>query len=371
MENPDIVPLASPRRDLAPYEADLIEVTRRVFDSGTYVGGPEVDCFEKTMAQATGVGAAVGVGSGTDALIFALQGAGVGRGDEVIVPSHTAGPSVAAIHALFATPVFVDVDYDTACIDAALVAAAIGSKTKAILAVHLYGHPAQLDVLTRLAAGQGIALIEDCAQAQGAYFADKPVGSFGTFGCFSFYPTKNLGAIGDGGAVTGSREGVDLVRKLRVYGWTTPQFAEIPHGRCSRLDELQAGYLNVRIKRLVADVEARRKVARAYQDALAGLPIELPVERTGSRHAYHLFVIKSDRRDALKDHLGKAGVMTGLHYPFPAHVQPGLSASARIENSLDVTLRLQQSILSLPMFATISDAEVGRVTDAVRKFFRS
>jgi dTDP-4-amino-4,6-dideoxygalactose transaminase len=371
MENPDIVPLASPRRDLAPYEADLMEVTRRVLDSGSYIGGPEVDRFEKTMAQAIGVDASVGVGSGTDALIFALQAAGVGRGDEVIVPSHTAGPSVAAIHALFATPVFVDVDYDTACIDAARVAAAIGSKTKAILAVHLYGHPAQLDVLTRLAVSHGIALIEDCAQAQGAYFSDKPVGSFGTFGCFSFYPTKNLGAIGDGGAVTGSREGVDLVRKLRVYGWTTPQFAEIPHGRCSRLDGLQAGYLNIKIKGLTADVEARRKVARAYRDALAGLPIELPLERTGSRHAYHLFVIKSDRRDALKDHLSKAGVMTGLHYPFPAHVQPGLAANARIEGSLDVTLQLQQRILSLPMFATISDAEIGRVTDAVRTFFRS
>jgi dTDP-4-amino-4,6-dideoxygalactose transaminase len=364
------IPLADPRRDLARYEAELIETTRRVIGSGSYIGGPELDRLEKAMAQSTGVDAAAGVGSGTDALIFALQAAGIGRGDEVIIPSHTAGPSVAAIHALFATPVFVDVDYDTACIDAALVATALGPKTKAILAVHLYGHPAELDQLVRLADAHGIALIEDCAQAQGAYFAGKPVGSFGTFGCFSFYPTKNLGAIGDGGAVTGAREGVDLVRKLRVYGWTTPQFAEIPHGRCSRLDELQAAYLNVRMRGLLADVQARRKAARCYQEALADAPVELPVER-GAQHAFHLFVIKSDRRDALREHLAKAGIGTGLHYPFPAHLQPALAANARIEGSLKATLRLQQRIVSLPMFATISDAEIGRVADAIRGYFRS
>jgi dTDP-3-amino-2,3,6-trideoxy-4-keto-D-glucose/dTDP-3-amino-3,4,6-trideoxy-alpha-D-glucose/dTDP-2,6-dideoxy-D-kanosamine transaminase len=371
MEADPPVPLANPRRDLAHDEDELIEVTRRVIRSGNYVGGPEVDSFERALAQLTGVDAAVGVGSGTDALIFALQAEGVGRGDEVIVPSHTAGPSVAAIHALFATPAFVDVDYDTACIDAAAVAAAIGPKTRAILAVHLYGHPAQLDELIRLASAHHIALIEDCAQAQGAFFTDRPIGSFGSFGCFSFYPTKNLGAIGDGGAVTGSRDGVDLVRKLRLYGWTTPQFSEIAHGRCSRLDELQAGYLNVRMKRLAADVEARRRVAQSYRKLLAGLPIDLPVERAGCRHAYHLFVIKSDRRNALKEHLARAGIMTRLHYPFPAHVQPGLAANTRTAGSLDVTLRLQERILSLPMFATMSDMEIERVADGIRGFFRT
>jgi len=370
MENLQTVPLADPRRDLARYEAEMIDITRRVIQSGSYIGGPEVDRFEKAIARATGVDAAVGVGSGTDALIFALQAAGVGRGDEVIVPSHTAGPSVAAINALFAIPVFVDVEYDTACLDPELVAAAIGPRTKAILAVHLYGHPARLDVLARLAADRAVVLIEDCAQAQGAFFSGKPVGSIGKFGCFSFYPTKNLGALGDGGAVTGAQEGVDLVRKLRVYGWSTPQFADIPYGRCSRLDELQAGYLNVRITGLAEDVDARRKVALAYRELLAGLPIDLPTEQAGCQHAYHLFVIKSDARDALRQHLANAGVLTGLHYPFPAHLQPGLSTNARVAGSLDVTLRLQERILSLPMFATITDAEIARVADAVRGYFR-
>jgi dTDP-4-amino-4,6-dideoxygalactose transaminase len=370
MDIASTIPLANPRRDLARYEADLLEATRRVIASGNYIGGPEVDRFEQALAQAAGVAAAVGLASGTDALIFALQAAGIGLGDEVIVPSHTAGPSVAAIHALHATPVFVDVDYDTACIDPALAAAAIGPKTKAILVVHLYGYPAELDELVRMAADHDIALIEDCAQAQGAFYADRPVGSFGRFGCFSFYPTKNLGAIGDGGAVTGSRDGVELIRKLKVYGWTTPQFSEIPFGRCSRLDELQAAYLNVRMKGLKADVDARRKIACAYREQLSDLPIELPAERGGRTPAYHLFVIKSDRRDRLKEELARAGVMTGLHYPFPVHLQPGLAANSRIASALDVTLRLQERILSLPMFTSMTDDEIERVVAAVRGFFR-
>jgi dTDP-4-amino-4,6-dideoxygalactose transaminase len=370
MINQPPIPLANPRRDLTRYEADLLEATQRVINSGSYIGGLEVDLFEKALAQSTGVEAAVGLGSGTDALIFALQAAGIGQGDEVIVPSHTAGPSVAAIHARHATPVFVDVDYDTACIDPELVAAAIRPKTKAVLAVHLYGYPAELDELVRVAAHHGIALIEDCAQAQGAVYANKPVGSFGKFGCFSFYPTKNLGAIGDGGAVTGAGDGVDLIRKLKVYGWTTPQFSEISFGRCSRLDELQAAYLNVRMKGLEADVGARRKIARIYREQLSDVPIELPAERAGCQPAYHLFVVKSNARDRLKEHLARAGIMTGLHYPFPAHLQPGLAADAKIAGSLDVTLRLQQSILSLPMFATMTDSELERVVAAVRGYFK-
>ncbi len=342
---------------------------RRVIASGSYILGPELDTFEKALAHSIGTEAATGVGSGTDALIFAMQAAGITRGDEVIVPSHTAGPSVAAINALSATPVFVDVEFDTACIDVNCVAAAIGPRTKAILAVHLYGHPARIGELVRLAADHGISLIEDCAQAQGARMSDRPVGSFGRFSCFSFYPTKNLGAIGDAGAVLGSADGVGLVRQLRAYGWREPQFAEIAGGRCSRLDELQAGFLNVRLKGLDDDVRARREIARAYNERLAGLPIALPVEHQGAYHAYHLFVIKSDRRDALKEHLAKSGVMTGIHYPFPAHRQPGLAAGGRVAGPLDVTDRLQKQILSLPIFATMSVDEMDRVADAMREFF--
>ena len=371
MDPSNTIPLANPRRDLARDEAELIEVTRRVIGSGVYIGGPEVSRFESSLASSVGTAAAAGLGSGTDALIFALQAIGISAGDEVIVPSHTAGPSVAAIHAVGATPVFVDVEQDTACIDPALAEAAMGPRTKAILAVHLYGHPAQLDILTRLAAAKGVALIEDCAQSQGASFSGRQVGSFGAFGCFSFYPTKNLGAIGDGGAVTGPAEAIDLVRKLRVYGWTTPQYAELTHGRCSRLDELQAGYLNVKLLGLAQDIDARRRVAALYRERLSDLPLALPPERPGCRHSYHLFVVQSDNRDALKTHLATAGVMTGLHYPYPAHVQPGLRANAREGSTLDVTLRLQRRILSLPMFATLADDEIDRVTDAVRSYFRA
>jgi dTDP-4-amino-4,6-dideoxygalactose transaminase len=365
------VPLANPYRDLARYEADFIEVTRRVIHSGSYIGGPEVVKFEGNLAASVGTPASAGLGSGTDALIFAMQAAGIGPGDEVIAPSHTAGPSIAAIHALKATPVFVDVDADTACIGATLVEAAVSPRTKAILAVHLYGHPAQLDQLLPLAQKHGLSLIEDCAQAQGATFAGRPVGSFGAFGCFSFYPTKNLGALGDGGAVTGTEQGIDLVRKLRTYGWSTPQYAELQFGRCSRLDELQAGFLNVRLSGLVDDVNARRRVAQIYREGMSGLPIDLPVEKANCQHAYHLFVIKSDHRDELQRHLAGANIMTGLHYPFPTHLQPGLAANARIGSSLAVTEKLQKTILSLPMFSTMSDAEIAKVIDGVRRFFGS
>jgi dTDP-4-amino-4,6-dideoxygalactose transaminase len=371
MQGADTIPLSNPRRDLARYEVDIIDATRRVINSGSYIGGPEVEKFENGLAASVGVAAAAGLSSGTDSLVLAMQAAGISRDDEVIVPSHTAGPSVAAIHMLSATPVFVDVEYETACIDAALIEAAISPRTKAILAVHLYGHPARLDELARLAKDHGLCLIEDCAQAQGAMFSDKMVGSVGTFGCFSFYPTKNLGALGDGGAVTGSSDGAALVRKLRVYGWTIPQYSEIPYGRCSRLDELQAAFLNVRLKGLAEDVDARRRIAKMYREGMSGLSIELPTERPGCRHAYHLFVIKSDRRDSLKKHLAEVGIMTGLHYPFPAHVQPGLSINSRMGSDLAVTMQLQQRILSLPMFASMSDAEIERVIDAIRHYIRS
>ncbi len=171
--------------------------------------------------------------------------------------------------------------------------------------------------------------------------------------------------------MTGSSTGIDRVRKLRTYGWSTPQYSELPFGRCSGLDELQAAYLNVRLSGLAQDVDARRRIAKSYADVMSGLPAELPVERPECRHAYHLYVIKTDRRDALRQHLMKAGIMTGIHYPFPAHLQPGLAANTRVAGSLPNTLRLQDKILSLPMFATMSDAEIERVADGIRSFYRS
>jgi len=212
-------------------------------------------------------------------------------------------------------------------------------------------------------------VVEDCAQAQGAYVGEDPVGSLGAVGCFSFYPTKNLGAIGDGGAVVGSEELVEKVRQLRTYGWTEPQYAEIENGRCSRLDELQAAYLNIRLGVLADAVSARQRVAKRYLEELADLPFDLPRVRQGNTHAYHLFVIKTDRRDELRQHLAAAEIGTGLHYPFPAHKQPGLAANSRTSVALATTEMLQSKILSLPLFASITDDEVSAVVEAVRGFF--
>jgi dTDP-4-amino-4,6-dideoxygalactose transaminase len=341
----------------------------RVIDSGHFILGPEVERFERTLAESMGVLDAIGVASGTDALVLALLGAQVKPGDEVITVSHTAGPTVAAIHTVGAIPVLVEVDESTYCIDPAKVRSALGPRTKAIIAVHLYGHFADIDALR--AAAPGIAIIEDCAQAQGASCRGRPVGSLGDASCFSFYPTKNLGAIGDGGAVASKDEALmDRVRKLRTYGWTKPQYSELEYGRCSRLDEIQAALLSVKIKTLPDNIRRRRAIAYRYRDGLRNLPLTLPTETPGTTHAYHLYVVRSDRRDALQSHLTSCEIGTGRHYPYPIHVQPGLVVNARIPEPLTVTEKIGSEILSLPMFATMTDAQADRVIAAVRSFFQ-
>lgn len=363
------VPMADPRAENVSLGTVIADAVRRVVEGGTYILGPEVAAFERELAAAAMCEAAIGVASGTDALVLALLAAGISGGDEVIAPSHTAGPTVAAINAVGATPVLVDIDPDTYCVDPEAVAAAIGSRTRAVIAVHLYGYPADLDRLREITRVHGICLIEDCAQAQGALYRGKPVGGHGDYGCFSFYPTKNLGAIGDGGAIVAAISNADRVRKLRTYGWTAPQFAELPAGRCSRLDELQAAILRVKMPRLSEGIDARRRVAALYRDGLTDLPVRLPPDGPDHRHAYHLYVIACEERDGLKEFLAGRGIQTGLHYPYPVHRQPGLAGAARISGSLANTERAAASILSLPLFPSMRDDQVARVIDGVRSFF--
>ena len=363
------VPLADPRGESLNLRAEISAALMRVVDSGRYVLGPEVVEFEKALASNVGVAEAVGVGSGTDALVLALLGVGVAAGDEVITVSHTAGPTVAAIREIGAIPVLIDVEANSYCIDPVKVEPAIGPRTRAILAVHLYGHPANMAAIDVIAKRHGIPVIEDCAQAQGATVGPQQVGSLGDIGCFSFYPTKNLGAIGDGGALVSDNSVLtDRVRKLRTYGWSKPQYAELENGRCSRLDEIQAAILSLKLKSLSSLVERRRQAAERYQTMLAGLPLVLPSEKNGVRHSYHLFVIRTEARDALEAHLQASGIGTARHYPWPVHVQSGLAALAKIPEPLVVTERIAGEILSLPIFATISETQIERVVDAVRKF---
>lgn len=364
----NLVPLADPGADTRKHRDAIISALARVVNGGNFILGPEVTRFERRMATSLGVSDVIGVASGTDALVLAQLALGIGAGDEVIAPSHTAGPTIAAIHMSRATPVLVECDPDTYCIDAAAVAAAVSPRTKAIMAVHLYGHPANIDALRAVA--PSIPIIEDCAQAHGARLNQRAIGALGTISCFSFYPTKNLGALGDGGAVaTNDAQLAASVRRLRTYGWTQPQYAELENGRCSRLDEMQAAILLVKLEGLPSAIARRRSIAARYRDGMKDLPLILPREAPGAVHAYHLFVLRSDKRDALEKHLQAAGIGTGRHYPFPTHVQPGLASKARIPGSLAQTETLYGEILSLPMFATMSEEQTDNVIAAVRSFF--
>jgi dTDP-4-amino-4,6-dideoxygalactose transaminase len=366
----DRVPFADPGADIAPIREEILAAVAQGLDGGEYILGHFVTNFERELASRLGVAAALGVASGTDALALALQALDVKAGDEVITVSHTAGATVAAIRMIGAIPVLVDIEPQTYCLDPAQLERAIGPRTKAIIAVHLYGHPADMGRIAEFGRRHAIPVVEDCAQAQEATFHDQPVGSIGAVGCFSFYPTKILGAIGDAGAVTTQNSAIaERVRLLRTYGWSEPQFATMPGGRSSRLDALQAAILSLRLRHVADQVERRRAIAFEYGKGLADLPLRLPLESTGCRHVYHLYVIRSDQRDKIKAHLERQGVSTGLHYPYPVHTQPGLAEGARIPAPLTITETVAREVLTLPLFPSLSEDQQARVITGLRSYF--
>ena len=362
---------ASPGAQYRAHKAAIEAAISRVLDSGTYVLGDEVETFERAFAEYCGAAHAVGVGSGTDALILALRALDLGPGDEIITVSHTALATVAAIIAAGATPVLVDVDAASYTIDPARIEEAIGPRTKAIIAVHLYGQPADLDAIAPIARRRGLRLIEDCAQAAGARYRNRRVGSIGDIACFSFYPTKNLGAVGDGGMVATPDAALALrVRRLHQYGWNEARETE-QAGVNSRLDPLQAAILGAKLPYLDADNSRRAAVAARYADGLSGLPIALPAARKECAHVYHLYVIACDERDALMQHLRRHGIGSGIHYPVPVHRHKGYAEQARLaETGLPVTERLVQRILSLPIYPELGVVEVEKVIATIRGFYR-
>jgi dTDP-4-amino-4,6-dideoxygalactose transaminase len=366
----DRVPWADPGSDIGPIRDEILAAVAQVLDRGEYVLGPLVTNFEQELASRVGVAGAVGVASGTDALALALQALDVRERDEVITVSHTAGATAAAIRMIGAIPVLVDIEPETYCLDPAQLERAIGPRTKAIVAVHLYGHPADMGRIVELGRRHAIAVVEDCAQAQEATFQGQPVGSIGAVGCFSFYPTKILGAIGDAGAVTTKDPAIaGRVRSLRTYGWSDPQFAKVPGGRSSRLDVLQAAILSLRLRHVADQVERRRAIANEYSKALNDLPLCLPLENAGCRHVYHLYVIRSNERDKIRAHLDRHGISTGLHSPYPVHVQPGLAEGARIPAPLIVTETVAREVLTLPLFPTLTEDQQARVIVGLRSYF--
>jgi dTDP-4-amino-4,6-dideoxygalactose transaminase len=364
------IPWASPLAQYRARQAPIQSAINRVLDSGTYILGAEVEAFENAFADYCGGGHGVGVASGTDALILALKALGIGQGDEVITVSHTAVATIAAILAVGATPVLVDIDEIYLTLDPAALNRAVTPHSKAVIAVHLYGQAIDLDPILSFARERKLALIEDCAQACGGRYRGRRLGSIGDIGCFSFYPTKNLGAIGDGGIVlTRELRIAERVRRLRQYGWDDGRQTREP-GLNSRLDPLQAAILRAKLPHLNEDNARRGAIARRYERGLHGLPIKTPKERAEAQHAHHLYVIGCRRRDALMAHLAEHQVGSAIHYPIPVHRQPGYAERVVLPaKGLPKTERVCQQILSLPIYPELSDADVERVIATVRGFF--
>ena len=357
------------QREYFEIQLEVDAAVGRVLHSGWFILGRELERFELAFAAYLGVKHCVGCASGTEAIALALMAAGIGPGDEVITVAHTAVPTISAISMTGAWPVFVDIRADTCLMDVALVEAAITPRTAAILPVHLYGQCVDMDPLLDLARRHGIPVIEDCAQAGGATYRGRKAGSMGLMAAFSFYPSKNLGCYGDGGAVTTDDSALaEKLRMLRNYGQRQRYYHEIV-GINSRLDEMQAAILAAKLPHLDAWNRRRREIAAQYTAGLAGLPVQTPVEAPGGEHVYHLYVIQAAGRDRLQAHLAESGVQTLIHYPVPAHLQPAYAGLGHARGALPVTERVADVILSLPMYPQLTDAEVAAVVAAIRRFY--
>lgn len=349
-------------------EPELSAALLRVGASGQYLHGPELEAFEAEFAAWCGAPRCAGVGSGLDALRLALTAAGIGPGDEVVVPAHTFIATWLAVSETGAAPVGADVDPDTGLLDPDAVAAAIGARTRAVVPVHLYGRVAPMERLRALADRHGLFLLEDAAQAHGAAEGERRAGTLGHAAAFSFYPGKNLGGLGDGGAVVTADAALDRrIRALRNYGAERKYHHELP-GVNSRLDELQAAALRVKLRRLDAWNARRRRIAEVYDRALRGAAVARPAPPAGGVHAWHLYVVRTPRRDALAEHLAAAGVQTLVHYPVPPHLSGALRHLGLRRGAFPVAERLCAEVLSLPMGPHLDDAAALAVAAAVHAF---
>ena len=371
---PEQIPQTDPRAGYLAQQPAIDRAISRVLQGGSYILGREVEAFEAAFADFVGVTYAVGCANGTDAIELALRACDIGTGDAVFTVSHTAVATIAAIERVGATAVLIDVEPESLTMAPQELSRALqvphAGRPAAVLPVHLYGQPAELSVLCDLARAKGLRLIEDCAQSHGALYRGRPTGSFGDIGCFSFYPTKNLGALGDGGmAVTQHPRLGAALREIREYGWRE-RYISACVGINSRLDAVQAAILGVKLKRLVADNARRRAIADRYDSGLAELPVKLPVRRTETTHVFHQYVIRLAERDGLRDWLHAAGIGTGIHYPVPVHLQPAYRGRlAAGPSGLGETERAARQILSLPMYPQLSEAMIDRIIGHVQGFF--
>jgi len=360
-----MVPLVDLKAQYASVRDEIIPAVTAVLDSGNYILGPEVAGFEKEFAAYCGAKHAVAVNSGTSALHLALLAAGVGEGDEVITVPFTFVATVAAIRYTSARPVLVDVDPVSYTMNVEQLEKAITPKTKAIIPVHLYGQPANMDEINGIASRRGIAVIEDSAQAHGSTYKGRRAGSLGQFGCFSFYPTKNLGACGEGGIVTTSDdEGAKKLRMLRDWGMEVKN-QHVLKGFNYRLEGFQGAILRIKLRRLEQWIEQRRAHARFLDKALAGAGVTLPVEAPDNRHVYHLYVVRTENRDEFQKALADRQIGTAVHYPIPVHLQKAHEDLGYKKGDFPVSEEAAATVCSLPMYAELTQAQLEEVAEAV------
>lgn len=365
------IPLLDLTAQYRAIQPEIEEAMGQVLASGQFVLGPNVAALEQEVAAYLGSKYAVGVGSGTDALVLALRALEIGRGDEVIVPTYTFFATAEAVMLLGATPVFVDIDPQTYCLNVRQVSERITTKTKAVIPVHLYGHPADLAPLLDLAAAHGLKVVEDNAQAFGAEYEGRKTGSLGHVGCLSFFPSKNLGAYGDAGMiVTNDIALAERVQMLRTHGWRTKYYPE-QIGYNSRLDELQAAFLRVKLRYVDAWNERRRELARELSARLMGLGITVPFEASHTKHVYHLYMVRVRNRAVAQRYLNEQGIASGIYYPVPLHLIQLCRVYGYAEGNFPVAERAAKETLALPLYPEINEEQVERIVKAVRDLVHS
>lgn len=359
---------SNPKANYLAHKKEIDEAITRVLKSGWYVLGQEVAAFENEFAAYIGVSSAVGVGSGTEAIQLALRACDIEEGDEVITVSHTAVATVAAIELCGATPMLVDINPLSFTIDSNQIESAITPRTKGIVPVHMYGHPADMERIIKIANRHKLRVIEDCAQAHGASYKGCKIGTLGDIAAFSFYPTKNLGGIGDGGMVVTNNSVLAAKTKLlREYGWQKRYISELP-GLNSRLDEIQAAILRVKLRYLDEENKKRQQLALIYNDMLSSTSLNLPICDTNTAHVYHQYVVRSKQRDRLMVFLREKGINTLIHYPVPIHRQPAYKDRLRCVNTMVETEKAAKEILSLPMYSELTSDQILLISTIIAKW---
>ncbi len=360
-----MLPMVDLQRQYRSIKTEIDAAIEEVLKNAQFILGPNVSRLEEEVARYHGIPYAVGVANGTDALLLALRGCGIGEGDEVITTPFTFIATAEVIAVLKAVPVFVDVRPDTFNIDPSKIEQKITPKTKALIPVHLFGHPADMDPIMEIAGKHGLRVIEDCAQAFGAEYKGRKVGTFGDYGCFSFFPSKNLACYGDGGMVIAREENLARrIRLLRNHGSSVKYHHQVV-GYNSRLDEIQAAIVRVKLKRIDAFNAARRRNAELYRACIRNTDIVLPSESPGCLHVYHQFTIRSKRRDGIAAALNRNGIASAVYYPVPLHRQEVFAGLGVGEGELPVSEAFAAEVISLPMFPELTEEEIRRVSDVV------